>query len=92
MCGYPSWWCRWVWRRQWPDPAKAADVRESATGPLVYGATTYSAGSAIGTASKNDLRNIRDFVLDYVDIFSNDYLAANPPEAQRSDTARESQR
>jgi hypothetical protein len=40
-------------------------------------ATTWQAG-VLGTLSPESLRDIRGFVLDYVDKFINDYLAVNP--------------
>ena len=46
---------------------------------IVFARTWRSAGS-IGTAGRNNVANLRNFVKDQVDIFINDYLAVNPKE------------
>jgi len=43
----------------------------------IIGATTWSV-RAVGTAGRENLRNIRDFIKDYVDQFINAYLSVNP--------------
>ena len=43
----------------------------------ISGATTWSV-TAVGTVGRNNLRDIRDMVKDYVDRFINAYLSVNP--------------
>ena len=52
-------------------------VQVEATGRTVYAAGIWSVGS-VGSVGTDNVRQIRDYVLDYVDQFSNEYLAVNP--------------
>lgn len=47
------------------------------TGLVTTRATTWDVGT-VGIGGANNLRQARDAVLDYIDQFSNDYLAVNP--------------
>ena len=64
------------------DVAFKQAVQIVTTGRLVVRATTWERGS-VGIRPADELRGVRDRVLDYVDEFSNDYLAVNPLPAGR---------
>ena len=67
-----------VRRRENAQTALPVSDARIATGLIVFDASTWNVRS-IGAAPLNELRSIvRDYVLDYVDRFINDYLAVNP--------------
>ena len=52
-------------------------VTVASNGVVLFG-TTWKSNRSVGMGGANNLRQLREFVLDQVDEFSNDYLAVNP--------------